>query len=151
MQNIDGLLELGHVEDAILTLRMDSNLDHSSAHERDRLPIGRRTSCLNQAQLITDFATCFLREPTQALTTVSEPLDRFRHSFRSPTIIQCFYNRSDARRQRAPTVPARPFEANHLSSNAQWCGRSETTSPLRPATVWSPNRCRRKNRCALAL
>src|ERR1017187_8897641 len=77
MQHIDGVLELGHVEDAIFTLRMDSNLKDSSADEGNRLPIDGRTSCLNQAQLIADFATRCLGEPSQAVTTVSEPLDRF--------------------------------------------------------------------------
>ena len=84
-RSIDGVLELGHVEDAKLTLRMDSNLNDSRTDEWDRLPIDGRTSCLNQAQLITDFATHRLGEPPQAVTAVSEPLDRFftiRHSLR---------------------------------------------------------------------
>ena len=77
MQNINGVFELGHVEDAIFTLRMDSNLNDSSADEWNRLPIDGRTSCLNQAQLIADFATRRLGEPSQAVTTIAEPLDRF--------------------------------------------------------------------------
>src|ERR1017187_4613828 len=76
MQHIDGVLELGHVEDAIFTLRMDSNLNDSGADEWNRLPIGGRASSLNQAQLIPDFAARCLGEPSQAVTAVSEPLDR---------------------------------------------------------------------------
>src|ERR1035437_1938239 len=77
MQHMNGVLELGHVEDAIFTLRVDSNLNDSSADKWNRLPIDGRTSCLNQAQLIADFATRCLREPPQAVTTVSEPFDQF--------------------------------------------------------------------------
>ena len=51
----DGVL-LWHVEDAIFTRRMDSNLNNSSANAWNRLPIDGRTSCLNQAQLVADFA-----------------------------------------------------------------------------------------------
>ena len=54
MQHIDGVLELCHVEDAIFTLRMDSNLKDSGADDWNRLPIAGRKSCLNQAQLIAD-------------------------------------------------------------------------------------------------
>ena len=77
MQHIDGILKLGHVEDAIFTLRMDSDLNDSTSDEWNRLPIDGRTSCLNQAQLIANFSTRSLGEPSQAVTTVSEPLDRF--------------------------------------------------------------------------
>src|ERR1039458_1089319 len=64
---------------------MDSNLNHSSADEWNRPAIDGRTSCLNQAQLIADFAPRCLGEPPQAVTTVSEPFDRFcaiSHAFR---------------------------------------------------------------------
>jgi hypothetical protein len=39
MQYIDGVLKLGHIENAIFALRMDSNLNDSSADEWNRLPI----------------------------------------------------------------------------------------------------------------
>jgi len=77
MQHIYGVLELGYIEDAIFTLRMDSNLNNSSADEWNRPPIGGQTSRLNQAQLVADFATRCLGEPSQAVTTVAEPFDRF--------------------------------------------------------------------------
>jgi hypothetical protein len=76
MQHIDGVLELCHLEDALLALGMDSNLDDSGTDDWNRPPIAGRTSRLNQAQLIADVATRSLREPPQAVTTVSEPLDR---------------------------------------------------------------------------
>src|SRR5258706_13962189 len=76
MQHIDRVFELCHVEDAIFTFRVDSNLNDSGTDDWDRLPIAGRTTCLNQAQLIADFATCCLGEPSQPVTTISEPLDR---------------------------------------------------------------------------
>ena len=104
MQHIDGVLELGHLEDAIFILRMDSNLNDSGADEWNRLPIGGRASSLNQAQLIANLAARCLREPSQSITAVSEPLDRLctnSHSFR---IIQNFYNWDGA----ALTMPRTP-------------------------------------------
>ena len=83
---------------------MDSNLNNSSADKRDWLPIDRQTSRLNQAQPITDFATCFQREPTQALTTVSKPLDRFRHSLDPPRLYRIFIIGSE--RRHAPELRA---------------------------------------------
>lgn len=76
MQHINGVLELRHVEDAILIPRMDSSLNDSGADEWNRLPVAGLTSCLNQAQLIADFAARCLGEASQAVTAVSEPLDR---------------------------------------------------------------------------
>jgi len=76
MQNIDGFPELGHVEYSVFALRMDPDLNDTGADGWNRLPIAGQTSRLNQAQLIADFAARRLGEPSQAVTTVSEPQDR---------------------------------------------------------------------------
>jgi len=81
MQHVNGVLELGHLEDTIFAFRMDSNFHDSSADEWNWLPIARRPPCVNQAQLIADFASRCLGKPSQAVTTVSEPLDRLRIIF----------------------------------------------------------------------
>jgi hypothetical protein len=88
---MDGVLELD-VEDAILTLRMDSNLNDSRTNEWNRLPIDGLTSCMDQAQLIADVATHCLGEPSQAVTTVSEPLDRFFTMLHSLRLYRIFIN-----------------------------------------------------------
>src|ERR1017187_9247115 len=109
MQHIDRVLELGHVEDAIFTFRMNSNFNDSVADDWNRLPIAGRTSRLNQAQLIADFATSCLGEPSQAVTTVSEPLDRLCTIPQLITIIQNFYNWMEREQPDLGTLWVRPL------------------------------------------
>ena len=85
---------------------MDSNLNDSGADDWNRLPIASRTSVLNQAQLVADLATRCVGEPSQAVKTVSEPLDRLCTSPHSLMIIQNFYNRNPHR--------TRPFQQDQL-------------------------------------
>jgi len=128
MQHIDGVLEFGQVEDAIFTLRVDSNLNDSAADKWNRPPICGRTSCLHKAQLIADFATRGLWEPSQPVTTVSEPLDRFcivPHSLRLYRIsiigTEC---------DRLAYLVARWF-AHTIASNGSPTTRQSGTSPKR--------------------
>jgi hypothetical protein len=39
MQHVDGVLELGNIENAIFTIRMHSNFNDSSADECNRPPV----------------------------------------------------------------------------------------------------------------
>src|ERR1039458_3045609 len=75
MQHVDGLLEFGHLEGAIFAVHMHPNLDDSNPDSWNRLPIDGRTSGLDQAQLIAEFATRRLGEAPQAVAAVSQPLD----------------------------------------------------------------------------
>ena len=139
MQHIDRVFELCHVEDAIFTFRVDSNLTDSGTDDWNRLPIAGRTTCLNQTQLIADFATGRLGEPSQTVTTISEPLDRLCTTPHSLRLYRSFIIGMD----HGPTARgARRGQAGGLFYFfiASWMrSRKRPFMPAAKATLSSPN------------
>src|SRR5262249_60780086 len=73
MQDVDGVLELGHIENPVLALDVDANLVHARPDIRHRLPVAWFQIALDHLQFVAQLLPDGLGERTHPFEAVTHP------------------------------------------------------------------------------